>query len=38
VHHAMLVILAASTAHVMSVEDMRKRVSSREKTKAAAFR
>jgi biuret amidohydrolase len=37
VHHATLVILAASTAHVMSVEDMRTRISSREKTKAAAI-
>src|SRR5438874_12648425 len=36
VHHATLVILAASTAHVMSVEDMKARISSREKTKAAA--
>jgi len=38
VHHATLVILAASTAHVMSVEDMRTRISSCEKTKAAAIR
>jgi nicotinamidase-related amidase len=38
VHNATLVILAASTAHVMSVEDMRKRISSREKTKATAIR
>src|SRR5437660_8511426 len=29
VHHAMLVILAASTAHVMSVEDLRARISRR---------
>ena len=29
VHHATLVILAASTAHVMSVHDMRTRISSR---------
>src|SRR5438876_10138496 len=29
IHHAMLVILAASTAHVMSVEDMRARISRR---------
>ncbi len=29
VHHAALVILAASTAHVMSVEDMKIRISSR---------
>jgi nicotinamidase-related amidase len=35
VHHATLVILAASTADVMSVEDMRTRISSREKTNAA---
>jgi nicotinamidase-related amidase len=35
VHHATLVILAASTAHVMSVEDMRKRISSGSKIKAA---
>ena len=38
VHHATLVILAASTADVMSVEDMRKRISSREQTKVAAIR
>src|SRR5947207_13422816 len=38
VHHAPLVILAASTAHVMSVEDMRTRISSLEKTKLAAMR
>src|SRR3989441_2655975 len=38
VHHATLVILAASTAHVMSVEDMKMRVMSREKTKVAAIR
>ena len=38
VHHATLVILAASTAHVMSVEDMRTRISSGEKTEAAAIR
>ncbi len=30
VHHATLVILAASTAHVMSVEDMRARISRRD--------
>ena len=30
VHHATLVILAASTAHVMSVEDMRGRISRRD--------
>jgi len=35
VHHATLVILAASTAHVMSVEDMRARISSRSKKVAA---
>jgi ureidoacrylate peracid hydrolase len=35
VHHATLVILAASTAHVMSVEDMRTRISSRSKKVAA---
>ena len=29
VHHATLVILAASTAHVMSVKDMRTRISNR---------
>jgi len=29
VHHATIVILAASTAHVMSVDDMRSRISSR---------
>jgi nicotinamidase-related amidase len=29
VHHATIVILAASTAHVMSVDDMRTRISSR---------
>src|SRR5947208_5293579 len=37
VHHATLVILATSTAHVMPVEDMRTRISSREKTKAVAI-
>jgi len=36
VHHATLVILAASTAHVMSVEDMETRLSSRSKTQPAA--
>jgi biuret amidohydrolase len=36
VHHATLVILAASTAHVMSVEDMRTRVASGDKSLAAA--
>jgi hypothetical protein len=30
VHHATLVILAASTAHVMSVEEMRVRISRRD--------
>jgi len=29
VHHAALVVLAASTAHVMSVDDMKTRMSSR---------
>src|SRR2546427_8385116 len=29
VHHATIVILAASTAHVMSVDDMRSRIGSR---------
>ena len=38
VHHATLVILAASTAHVMSVGDMRTRISSRDMTVAAASR
>jgi biuret amidohydrolase len=36
VHHATLVILAASTAHVMSVEDMRTRVASGDKSLTAA--
>src|SRR5438309_6148048 len=36
VHHATLVILAASTAHVMSVEDMKMRVMSHDMTLAAA--
>jgi len=31
VHHAMLVILAASTAHVMSVEEMKARISRRDR-------
>jgi len=30
VHHATLVILAASTANVMSVEEMRARISRRD--------
>jgi len=30
VHHAMLVILVASTAHVMSVKDMQERIAQRE--------
>jgi ureidoacrylate peracid hydrolase len=34
VHHATIVILAASTAHVMSVDDMRSRISSRLATSA----
>src|SRR5437867_2910865 len=38
VHHATLVILAASTAHVMSVEDMRKQILSRDKSAAAGVR
>jgi len=33
VHHATIVILAASTAHVMSVDDMRSRISSRLATR-----
>jgi ureidoacrylate peracid hydrolase len=36
VHHATLVILAASTAHVMSLEDMRTRIVSRDMTVSAA--
>jgi nicotinamidase-related amidase len=36
VHRATLVILAASTAHVMSVEEMRARISSRDMTVAVA--
>jgi len=36
VHHATLVILAASTAHVMSVEDMKMRVMSHDMTLATA--
>lgn len=36
VHHATLVILAASTAHVMSVEDMRTRVTSSDMSLTAA--
>jgi nicotinamidase-related amidase len=36
VHHATLVILAASTAHVMAVEDMRTRILTRDMTVAAA--
>jgi ureidoacrylate peracid hydrolase len=36
VHHATLVILAASTAHVMSVEDMRTRVTSGDMSLTAA--
>jgi hypothetical protein len=36
VHHATLVILAASTAHVMSVKDMRMRILSRRTVEAAA--
>jgi hypothetical protein len=36
VHHATLVILAASTAHVMAVEDMRTLILSRDMTVAAA--
>ncbi len=36
VHHATLVILAASTAHVMSVENMRKRISRDKKSKEVA--
>jgi biuret amidohydrolase len=35
VHHATIVILAASTAHVMSVDDMRTRISSRLATVAS---
>ncbi len=35
VHHATLVILAASTAQVMSVEDMKRQLMSREVTVAA---
>lgn len=35
VHHAAIVILAASTAHVMSVDDMRTRISSRLTTVAS---
>jgi biuret amidohydrolase len=35
VHHATIVILAASTAHVMSVDDMRTRMSSRLATVAS---
>src|SRR5438270_7975882 len=38
VHHATLVILAASTANVMSVEDMKMRVMSHDMTLAAATR
>src|SRR5438132_3479684 len=38
VHHAMLVILAASTAHVMSVQDMRKRILSRDNSVAAGVK
>ena len=36
VHHATLVILAASTAHVMSVRDMRGRILSGDRTMAGA--
>jgi biuret amidohydrolase len=36
VHHATLVILAASTAHVMSVEEMGARISGGQKSDAAA--
>ena len=36
VHHATLVILAASTAHVMSVKDMRTRILSGDRTTAEA--
>jgi hypothetical protein len=36
VHHATLVILATSTAHVMSVKDMRTRILSRAMTVEAA--
>jgi biuret amidohydrolase len=36
VHHATLVILAASTAHVMSVKDMRGRILSGDRTMAGA--
>jgi nicotinamidase-related amidase len=36
VHHATLVILAASTAHVMSVKDMRTRIVSGDRTMAGA--
>src|SRR6478672_3515962 len=36
VHHATLVILAASTAHVMSVKDMRSRILSGDRTMAGA--
>jgi biuret amidohydrolase len=36
VHHAALVILAASTAHVMSVEDMKARISSRSTVRIGA--
>jgi nicotinamidase-related amidase len=38
VHHATLVILAASTADVMSVEDMRKRILSYDKSAAGGVR
>ena len=38
VHHATLVILAASTAHVMSVQDMRKRILSRDNSVAAGVK
>jgi biuret amidohydrolase len=36
VHHATIVILAASTAHVMSVDDMKTRISSHSATLAGA--
>src|SRR5712691_8463372 len=36
IHHATLVILAASTAHVMSVDDMKTRISSHSATLAGA--
>jgi len=36
VHHAALVVLAASTAHVMSVDDMKTRMSSRSNVVAGS--